>query len=210
MKRVICLYVFSSLLLLSCSYPEACYNNLKGIFLFENGNYGLSLVSYRKAVSGSRGKSDYVYYNISRLYRDMGERRSASGILDTLKENSDERLDYRVNYLKGIIAYNEGRYEDAVLFFKKSVKIDNSDIHLIRGLEMAFRQLDLRKRGKKISAEKGFISSDSEKDKKETISNDADSKVSHSASDIINHMYTEEVKLWLGNGDTDQEYIYDW
>ena len=202
--------VICSVFFISCSYPNACYNNLKGVFAFENGNFGQALINYRKAASEAEEKSEYVYYNISRLYRDMGENSASSGILDSLTGVSDKKLEYRINFLKAVIAYNDGRFDDAVLFYKNSIKIDNSDIELLKGLELSFKQLENRKSGKNnkrgtsgSSADNG--SADSEKRDGGTYTGDRSV-----SEDVLDLLFTEEVILCPVKGDVEQKNTPDW
>ena len=210
------LIILSSLNFISCSYVNACYDNIKGVFLFESGKYSQSIVSYNGALENSGNRSDYIYYNLSRVYRDMGENQPAGEILSGLSLKNVKNLEYNVNYLKGVIACNEGRYDDAVLFFKKSIKIDNSDINLIKGLELAFLKLENRKGRQKNDSDTGENSSSSSgSDLPDSAAGYEENRESRSgriksASDIIDYMFTEEVSLWLGNGNTDQENISDW
>ncbi len=108
--------IILTLLLSSCTYSSACWNNLKGVFSFEKGRFGDALVSYGKAADKNNNNTEYVYYNISRVYRDLGEISSAAGILDSMSGIDDKKLEYRISYLKAVIAHNDGRYDDAVLF----------------------------------------------------------------------------------------------
>ena len=205
----------------SCSYSQSCYNNLKGIYASENGSFGKALISFKKALSGSSRNSEYIYYNISRIYRDMGEPEAASGILSGITGNADKGLEYRINYLKGIIAYNEGEYEDAVLFFKNSVKINNSDINLIKGLELAYFQINNKKAGRKeiISKQRRITENMENKSGPEGPPHESDNGKSDTAAvgsgelpggKVLDYMFKEEVRLWLGDGDTDPENTPDW
>ena len=202
--------VLFSVSLISCSYPNACYNNLKGVFSYENGNFGHALINYRKAAAETVNNSEYIYYNISRVYHDMGENSASSGILDSLSGLNDKKLEYRINYLKAVIAYNEGRYNDAVLFYKNSIKIDNSDIELLKGLELSFKQLENIKSGEKHKKENSGSPADkdpSESEKRDAGTNTGDRSVS---ADVLDLLFTEEVILCPGNGDMEQENTPDW
>ncbi len=196
----------------SCSYSNACYSNLKGVFSFEKGNYSSALLSYKKAANLSPGSKEYIYYNIGRLYSSLGENASSAGVLDSVTELNDKKLEYRINYLKAVIAHNEGRYKDAIFLYKKSVKIDNSDINLLKGLELAFRQLENRKSIEKKTGERISQSPDTDnylekKDKNTEEDKTAEIAVSDSVLDLI---FTEEVMLCPGSGKVDLENSFDW
>ena len=135
----------------------------------------------------------------------MGENSSASGILDALSGIDDKKLEYRISYLKAVMAHNEGRYDDAVVFYKKSIKIDNSDINLIKGLELAFKQLENRQRGLNNKSD-GTAASAAE----HSEDNNIQSVDINGSADIIDLIFTEEVKLCPGNRITDQTDLPDW
>ena len=202
--------------LMSCTYSNACYNNLKGVFSFEKGNFRHALINYRKAASETENNSEYIYYNISRVYRDMGENSASSGILDSLTGLNDKKFEYRINYLKAVIAYNEGRYDDAVLFYKNSIKIDNSDIELLKGVELAFKQLENRKSGKKNKRGNSGSSSArtdfAEKKSGNSGKNDAEppAEGEKASADVLDMIFTEEVKLCPEKGNTEQVNTPDW
>jgi tetratricopeptide (TPR) repeat protein len=226
-KKIIFILIPSAVLFLSCSYSGACYNNLKGIYASENGDYGKSVIYFKKAMQHSNS-ADYITYNISSVYRDMGEKEAATDTLLEITGNAVDEILYRKNYLKAVISYNEGRFSDAVDFFKKSVIIDNSDINLIKGLELAYMQIENRTTGgesvQSISditasgntdGEDSQIGSDliqdnGEKEQSSEESSNINEGENFYQGRILDYMFAEEVPLWLEYGENSSENIPDW
>lgn len=227
MKRIILILIPASVLFISCSYSGACYNNLNGIYASENGDYGKSIIYFKKALKHS-SSTDYINYNVSSVYRNMGEKEAALENLSKISDDANEKVRYRTNYLKGVILYNEGRYSDAVDFFKKSVKIDNSDINLIKGLELAYMHIENRKTaggGVKDTKERTASGNTTGEDyqpgsklfqvKEETgLSSEESPDIKEGEKfpqgRILEYMFAEEVPLWLEYGENSSENLSDW
>lgn len=93
-------------------------------------------------------------------------------------------------------------------FYKNSIKIDNSDINLIKGLELAFKQLENRKSGKGQNNKSDGTGASTAEHSEDNKNIQSDGR--YGSSDIIDLIFTEEVKLCPGNRITDQTDLPDW
>ena len=163
-----------------------------GVYSLETGEFGESVLYFKKALSYG-DKRGYVNYNISRVYSDIGETQAAVRILADKMNSTDEKITYRNNYLRGVIAYNSGQYHEAALFFKKSVQIDNSDIKLLKNLELSIFQMENKKKdeGGKTDKKSSYLPE-------------------QSGVEILDYIFSEEVPVWIESPEDASESTPDW
>jgi len=198
-------------LFFSCSYPKACYDNLSGIYSAQNGKYGKALAYFGRASlsvkSGQKeGVDRYLDFNIASVYREIGETDSAENKLKSIVHGGDKSLEFRINYELGSISYARGDYENAAGFFKNAVLIDNSDIKLIRNLELSLLMLK-EESGKKAGSKTAFSESNPDAD------GDGKNKghiKKESTDKLLDFMFSGEVPFWQDAAGEESAKKKDW
>ena len=160
--------LFAAFLFASCSYPAASYYNLSALFAAEKGDYekALSLLGKAEILSGEKGKK-FIDYNTAVIYREMGEPFAAFALLETIDSSGIRELEYRKNYELGSLSFTGKDYERAAGFFKKAVLIDDSDIKLIKNLELSILMLKESNQERKPESSEEAVSAVSVSEKKE-------------------------------------------
>ena len=82
---------------------------------------------------------DYSLYDLGTAYLMTGEKEAALNRFTSLSENAPADVKYSAFYNAGILSYEKGNYKEAVDFFKKALKINNSSINAKINLELSVR-----------------------------------------------------------------------
>ncbi len=192
--------ILSVFLLFSCSYSRACYDNLTGIFAADSGDYSRALSAFsRAASSGGAGIEKYTEYNAASVYRDLGEFSSAEKKFMSIDPGDEPEFAYRLYSELGALAYRSGEYEKAATFIKKAVLIDNSDIKLIRNLELALLMMEETRDRDKKDSEKESLSAVSEID-----------GTNNNARRLLDLMFSVEAPYWMEKSGEKKVSGKDW
>jgi Tetratricopeptide repeat./von Willebrand factor type A domain. len=82
----------------------------------------------------------YAQYDLAATYIMQGEYTAAAGCLKHVTPAAPPQLRYAAYYNSGIIAYRNGRYQEAVDAFRSALKIDGTKIEAKENLEITRRQ----------------------------------------------------------------------
>jgi tetratricopeptide (TPR) repeat protein len=193
---IIFFFIFLSTLFYSCSYAKLCYENLSAVYAAEKGGFDKSIVKFNDILKNNSAFDikKYIEYNISVVYMDMGELIAAEKNLLSIKAQNNAEFLYRINYQLGVIAFLNGEYRKAAKFFKDAIIIDNSDVKLIKNLELSFFMINNKNNDKQIVGE--FQEKDS---------NNAFNK-----NNIFELMYSKGEMFWLEKNITEKSVEKDW
>lgn len=122
---------------LSCTYGKSCIDNLNGIYATEKREYSNAIALFAKT-----DEKKYATYNMASVYGEIGELDAAEKKLTEIDYGEDKELEVKILSQIGTIAFQQKNYEKAVVFFKNSIIINNSDKQLIQNLEIALLMME--------------------------------------------------------------------
>ena len=198
MAKYYIILIFAVSVFTSCSsnYLKACFENLSAIYLAEKGEADKAITVFGKAVDNidNNKYKKYVEYNISSLYREMGEHGAAELKLFSIDAGNDNDLKYRICCELGNIAFQKGDYEKAAGFFKNGILINNNDIKLIQNLEFAL-----------------LLMNEDNKKKEENVNYIMPiDKESEGVEKLLNIMFSGESLFWIEDTPEKREQGKDW
>ncbi len=148
MERRILIFIIIGFgfLTVSCKNPGMYVRIFSGNYAYSRGDYQDANLMYIKAAS-SGAYSDYVSYNLGNVYYALGE---ASSALDKWKKSiksKDSRVVFSSSFNRGVQLYELSRYEEAFVYFKKSLEIKPSDVSSKINLEYCLLKMNIRDNG---------------------------------------------------------------
>lgn len=138
--------VFS--LILSCEAIPDYVEVAAGNYSFEQGAYQQANYRYLKALESGLYR-DYVAYNLGNVYHDLGAMDSALLQWESVEENADRDLRFRIAFNRGVLHYGRGDYNRAFTEFRKAILIQptrkkkSSLLAAKRNLELCLQKLNL-------------------------------------------------------------------
>lgn len=150
-KSAITMIIISTVFFSSCSsWKEQEGEILHGTLLWHRKNYLHASAAFLTAIQKSEEHKnvhflDYGLYNLACTYLQMNEEKDALIKLNQLSSTLPKNLAFSVAYNKGIIAYKQKNYNDAVLFFKNALLINNESISAKINLELALQNKNTTK-----------------------------------------------------------------
>lgn len=118
---------------------------LEGTFFWHQGKYQEAVSRFMDALDGSDAVSDvrllqYSTYGLAATYLMQGETGVALSRLQELAPDAPEGLRFAALYNSGIIAYNQGRYQEAASLFRQALEVDGSSLDAKINLELSLGQ----------------------------------------------------------------------
>jgi Ca-activated chloride channel family protein len=130
------------LLLSSCSKTQSKLLVMEGNFFNTRGFYMEAISYYLKALD-YEDAAPYAEYGLASAFFALEEgdaaldRYEEAGKALGLKREEHNELKYRIHYNRGIIHFEKGDYDEAVLAFRDALKVDGSRIEAKRNLELS-------------------------------------------------------------------------
>ncbi len=124
---------------------------LKGSYAAKQHQYPKAVAAFYKAFQQESKNQDsealeYIVYDLGTAYSLLGENEAArekfSLIEKAAKEESPKNVIYATYYNQGVIAHKEGRYEEALDYFKKALETDSSKIDAKINMELSIRLVE--------------------------------------------------------------------
>lgn len=128
------------LTLFSCGGLEPGMSVLLGNYNYQIGEFQQATVSYVKGLETGR-YNQWIYYNMGNVYFSLGESGAAMDVWSHAESAEDPDLRYRLNFNQGVLQYQLGRYEEAYVLFKESLKADPASIDAKINLELTLGKL---------------------------------------------------------------------
>ena len=124
---------------------------LQGSYAVKQNQYAQAVAAFYKAFQQEMKNQDsealeYIVYDLGTAYSLLGENEAArekfSIIENAPEENVSKNVVYATYYNQGVIAHKEGRYEDALEYFKKALETDSSKINAKINMELSIRLVE--------------------------------------------------------------------
>ena len=118
---------------------------LRSSWAWYQKKYRSAIAGFLRAEENAYQENDtetiqYAQYNLASTYIMQGEYNVAAGCLTRISPDAPPQVMYAVYYNRGIIAYRNGNYGEAVDCFRNALKVDNSKIEAKENLEIARHQ----------------------------------------------------------------------
>jgi len=124
----------------SCNAMEPGMSVLVGNYSYQIGEFQQATINYLKGLESQRYK-EWIYYNMGNVYFSLGEGSAAVDVWSNAESAEDADLRYRLNFNKGVLYYQLGRYNEAYLLFKEALKASPSSIDAKINLELTLGKL---------------------------------------------------------------------
>lgn len=130
----------SILFFTSCNAMEPGLSVLVGNYSYQIGEFQQATVNYVKGLE-SRKYTEWIYYNMGNVYFSLGEGGAALDVWSNVETASDSDLRHKLNFNKGVLYYQLGKYSDSYIMFKEALKADPSSIDAKINLELTLGKL---------------------------------------------------------------------
>ena len=143
-NKVICISILI-FLISSCSKLDvARLNFLSGYIAWKQNDWNKAASKFFKSMDLSEELKDerikdYSDFAIGSIYLMQNEDASALSRFEAINENTDKNLDSYIYYQKGIIAFKNHEYENAIKFFKKSLELKPDSVDAKINFELSMR-----------------------------------------------------------------------
>jgi len=138
-----------SLLLILCFLFLGCSNAtgklliIDANFLSSQGRFTEAVTQYTKALE-YEDAAPYAQYGLGSVYFSMGEEEAAldsfakaGNMLDSLPQNLNRELRYRISYNTGVALFSGGNFSSAADSFRDALKTDGRKTEAKRNLELS-------------------------------------------------------------------------
>lgn len=141
-KRFLKVLILSAafILFISCNAMEPGLSVLVGNYSYQVGEFQQATINYVKGLE-NRKYTEWIYYNMGNVYFSLGEGGAALDVWANVETASDSGLRHKLNFNKGVLYYQLGKYSEAYLMFKESLKADPSSIDAKINLELTLGKL---------------------------------------------------------------------
>ena len=147
-KSFLSIIVLLVLLLGSCSGSTSHLSVFRGNQDYIKGNFQEANLKYLQPLDDPPGKYDeWIHYNLGNTYFVLGESSSAEAEWVQALGTSDRALLFSIYFNLGVYYYDEGRYEDAYVYFRKSLEIDRTVMDAKRNLELSLEKIESHESG---------------------------------------------------------------
>ncbi len=164
-KIILAASVLAMFLLLSgCESPETHFAVLQGNYVFARGEYPQATFSYLEALSGGRWGSR-IHYNLGNVYYELGEEAAAFKEWEVALSGQDPALDFRIAFNRGVLLYEQARYQEAYDAFRRALSINSSSIDAKINLEHSLRKITRGRQEQQIEPATGGGSSSGESER---------------------------------------------
>ena len=115
---------------------------LEGTFFWHQGEYQKAVSGFMDSMATAEELSDtrlhqYSTYGLAATYIMQGETEAALSRLQELSPDAPESLRFAALYNSGIIAYNQGHYQEAATLFRRALEVDGSNLDAKINLELS-------------------------------------------------------------------------
>jgi len=143
-NKIICISLLIFLMSSCSKLDRARLNFLSGYIAWKQNDWNKAASKFFKSIDLSEelkdGKiKDYSDFAIGSIYLMQNEDASALSRFENINENTDKNLDSYIYYQKGIIAFKNHEYENAVRLFKKSLELKPDSVDAKINFELSMR-----------------------------------------------------------------------
>ncbi|MDA3810990.1 MAG: tetratricopeptide repeat protein [Spirochaetaceae bacterium] len=134
------LIILFPLIFSSCNALEPGLSILVGNYSYQIGEFQQSTINYLNGLETGR-YTEWIYYNMGNVYFSLGEGGAAIDVWANVESAEDPELRFRLNFNKGVLFYQLGKYNESYLFFKEALKANPSSLDAKINLELTLGKL---------------------------------------------------------------------
>ena len=143
-NKIICISILIFLISSCSKVDRARLNFLSGYIAWKQNDWNKAASNFFKSIDLSEEVEDvkikdYSDFAIGSIYLMQNEDASALSRFEAINENTDKNLDSYIYYQKGIIAFKNHEYENAIKFFKKSLELKPNSVDAKINFELSMR-----------------------------------------------------------------------
>lgn len=143
-NKIICISILIFLISSCSKVDRARLNFLSGYIAWKQNDWNKAASNFFKSIDLSEEVEDvkikdYSDFAIGSIYLMQNEDASALSRFENINENTDKNLDSYIYYQKGIIAFKNHEYENAIKFFKKSLELKPDSVDAKINFELSMR-----------------------------------------------------------------------
>ncbi len=143
-NKVICISILIFFISSCSKIDRARLNFLSGYIAWKQNDWNKAASKFFKSIDLSEEIEDvkikdYSDFAIGSIYLMQNEDASALSRFENINENTDKNLDSYIYYQKGIIAFKNHEYENAIKFFKKSLELKPNSVDAKINFELSMR-----------------------------------------------------------------------
>lgn len=143
-NKIICISILIFLISSCSKVDRARLNFLSGYIAWKQNDWNKAASKFFKSIDLSEEIEDvkikdYSDFAIGSIYLMQNEDASALSRFENINENTDKNLDSYIYYQKGIIAFKNHEYENAIKFFKKSLELKPNSVDAKINFELSMR-----------------------------------------------------------------------
>ena len=143
-NKVICISILIFFISSCSKIDRARLNFLSGYIAWKQNDWNKAASKFFKSIDLSEELKDekikdYSDFAIGSIYLMQNEDASALSRFENINENTDKNLDSYIYYQKGIIAFKNHEYENAIKFFKKSLELKPDSVDAKINFELSMR-----------------------------------------------------------------------
>ena len=143
-NKIICIGALIFLISSCSKLDRARLNFLSGYIAWKQNDWNKAASKFFKSIDLSEEIEDvkikdYSDFAIGSIYLMQNEDASALSRFENINENADKNLDSYIYYQKGIIAFKNHEYENAIKFFKKSLELKPNSVDAKINFELSMR-----------------------------------------------------------------------
>jgi len=167
---------------------------LFGNYFFGQGDYQEAGIRYLEALQKEQ-YTEWLQYNLANVYHSFGEFDAALDLWDKASHSDSKPLLFNIHYNRGILLYEQSRYEEAFEDFKMALIHDPGNVDAKLNLELTLSKLQA---GRTAGTQRQNQPRDSQDISAESIR-------------IFEYIRRKEQQLWQeATQSTEFLYIEDW
>lgn len=186
------LIILIPMLFTSCNWMEPGITVLRGNYSYQSGKFQQATISYLKGLKSEKYE-ERIYYNMGNVFFSLGEAGAALNVWANVESTEELDLRYRLNFNKGVLFYQLGKYSDSYNMFKEALIANPSSIDAKINLELTLG---------KMAA--GSIESDSK------TSGPGSTGAPEETARILEYIKRKEGLLWFSSQKEVESNIKDW
>ncbi len=124
----------------SCSFGEPHISVLQGNYAYGQGRFQRATVEYLEALEADQ-HVPWILFNLGNSYHSLGENEAALEMWNAALSSQDPQVMYRAGFNRGVLFYEQGRFEEAYNEFRYALVINPSSIAAKVNLELTVQKL---------------------------------------------------------------------
>ncbi len=124
----------------ACGFQVPQLSVVQANYAYGRGQYQDAVVRYFEVIDHDDYRA-HVAYNLGNVYHALGESEAALELWEEAERAELEELAFGIRYNRGLLYYEQGRYQSAYDEFRRALQVDSTSVAAKRNLELAFQRI---------------------------------------------------------------------